>query len=158
LAKEREESRKEKERLGLSISETKKLLAEAQSSGNSEEVERLEKSIDEMQSELTDSLNKIKELELQIKEPIEVTAAPVIETIPKEVERELNELREKTKELEAKGSQLVNTATIRFKLHFDALVKGFGDLLGVLGEIDADAREKYSKAVVGLLGKMSERL
>ena len=158
LEKERDESKKEIERLGTSISETKKLLAEAEASGlNNDEVERLEKSLDETQSELASSLSKIADLELQLKEdPIEVTAAPVV--VPEAIERELSELRERNKELEAKGSQPINTAPIKFKLHFDSLVKGFGELLNVLDEIDADARDKYKNAVLGLLGKMSERL
>ena len=157
---EKEKSKKEIERLGTSITETKKLLAEAEASGlNNDEVERLEKSLDETQSELASSLSKITDLELQLKsEPIDVTAAPVVEKVPEAIERELNELREKNKELEAKGSQPINTAPIKFKLHFDSLVKGFGELLTVLDEIDADDRDKYKNAVLGLLGKMSERL
>ena len=159
LAKEKDESKKEIERLALSVNDTRKLLAEAQASGNNDEVERLQESLEKTDNELDISLKRIEELERQLKEElIEVTAAPVIENIPEEVERELNELRSKNMELEAKGSQPLNTATIRFKLHFDALVKGFGDLLGVMDEIDADTRDKYKNAVKGLIGKMSEKL
>lgn len=140
----------------------KKELEEAQASGNTDEVERLEESLKMADSELNASLKKIEELELQLKEtPIEVTAAPVIEKVPEEVERELNELRERTKELEAKEPQPGNTATIRFSVYFDTLVKGFRDLLGALAEIkdvDPAAHEKYEKAVKGLIDKMSERL
>lgn len=137
----------------------KKQLSEAQASGNAEEVNRTNELLQESDSELFEAHKKIEELERQLKEtPIEVTAAPVIEKIPDEVEKELNELRERNKELEAKGSQPINTAPIKFKLHFDSLVKGFGELLTVLNEIDADDREKYKNAVAGLIGKMSERL
>lgn len=130
----------------------RKELKEAQASGNDDEIERLNEL-------LKVSLKRTGELEQQLKEtPIEVTAAQIIEKVPEEIERELNELRERNKELEAKGAQPISTATIRFKLHFDSLVKGFGDLLAVLGDIDADDRGKYKNAVKGLIGKMSEKL
>jgi len=149
LAKEKDESKKEIERLGLSISETKKLLADAKDSGNTDEVKRLQESLDKSDSELAGSLSKIADLERQLKEPIEVVAAPIVERIPEEVERELNELR-------TKAAQPIDTAKIRFKLQFDTLVKGFSDLLSTLEEIkEVDV---YKKAVSGLLGKMSERL
>lgn len=159
LTEEKEKSKREIIRLGQSIAEMNKSIEEAQASGSADEVEHLNKLLVETDGELHTAYKKIEDLERQLKEdPIEVTAAPVSETIPEEVERELNELRDKNKELEAKGAQPVNTATIRFKLHFDSLVKGFGDLLGVLGEIDAEARDKYKNAVSGLIVKMSERL
>ena len=98
------------------------------------------------------ALIMIEKLQRQIKEtPIEVTAAQVIEKIPEEVERELNELR-------AKAAQPIDTTAIRFKIQFDTLVKGFGDLLRVLEEIDTESQSKYKNAVSGLLSKMSERL
>ena len=142
-AKKEAESKKEIERLGLSISE-------ARASGNADEVERLQESIKKADRERVNLLNKIEDLELQLKEtPIEVTAAPVIEKVPEEVQRELDELR-------AKVAQPVDTAKLRFKLHFDSLVKGFSDLLGTLEEIkEVDV---YKKAVAGLLSKMSDRL
>jgi len=158
LEKEKEKSKQEIDRLGLSISETKILLSEAQDSGNNDEIDRLSESLVKSDSELTMAQHKIEELERQLKEPIEVTAAPVIEKVPEEVERELNELRKRNEELEAKGSQPISTATIRFKLHFDSLVKGFGDLLRVLDEIEDEGKEKYKNAVKGLIGKMSEKL
>jgi len=128
----------------------RKELEKAQASGNTDLVERLQESFDEADSARNGALIMIEELQRQINEtPIEVTAAPVIEKIPEEVERELNELR-------AKVAQPVDTTKIRFKIQFDALVKGFSDLLGTLEEIkEVDA---YKKAVSGLLSKMSERL
>jgi len=158
LKEEKEKSKKEIERLELSISETKKSLDEAEYSGNTEDIELLSNSLVKANSELAFSLERIAELEGQLKDPIEVTAAPAVDKVPEEVERELHELREKNKELKAKGSQPVDTSTIRFKLHFDSLVNGFKDILSVLEEIDAEARGKYKNAVVGLIGKMSERL
>ena len=161
LGKEKDESKKEIERLGASISETKKLLAESETSGNNDEVERLEKSLEETVKELSASIKKNQELELQIKEPIEVTAAQVIEKIPEEIERELNELREKTKDLEAKGQQGSDETILKYTICFKILVKGFEDLLGTLAEIekiDPEACEKRKGATRKLIGIMSERL
>jgi len=162
LKEERKKSKKEISRLESSIAETNKQLAEAQATGNNEEVERLQETIEKTNSELSESLGKIEELERQLKEdPVEVTAAPVVEKIPEEVTKELLELRERTKELEAKlaqADQSVDAPRDRFKRHFDTLVKGFGDLLGVLAEIDVEEQGKYKNVVNGLIGKMSERL
>lgn len=159
LRLEKEKSERAIASLDKTIAENRKLLSEAQTSGNTDDVERLQRSLEKTDNELEDSYQKIKELERQLKEkPIEVTATTIVREVPEEIERELQELRERTKELEAKGSQPIDTATIRFKLHFDALVKGFGDLLGTLNEIDSEAQGKYKNAVAGLIGKMSERL
>lgn len=161
LDKEKKKSKKEIDRLGLSISETNKLLIEAQASGNSDEVERLQETIEKTNSELSESLGKIEELERQLKEdPVEVTAAPVVEKIPEDVEKELNELRERNKELEAKEAQpqSVNTASVKFKIHFESLVDEFKDILAVLEEIDTEEQGKYKSAIKGLIGKMSEKL
>lgn len=158
LAKEKDESKAEIIRLGQSIEDMNKALAEAQASGDTKEVEHLNKLLVETDGELHTAYKKIEDLELQLKEPIDVTAAEVIEKIPEEVGRELAELRAKNKELEAKGVQPINTATIRFGLQFDSLVKGFGDILRVLGEIDGEEHQKYKNVVRGLIGKMSEKL
>jgi len=147
--------------LAVDIQRLKMKLDETKLFGDKTETERirLNKRLKETNSELFLVQEKLKELERQLKEtPIEVTAAEIIEKVPEEVERELNNLRQRNKELEAKGAQPISTTTIRFKLHFDSLVKGFSDLLGVLDEIDTDVRDKYKNAVAGLLSKMTERL
>ena len=160
LQEEKDKSQKEIDRLSVSIEDTKRLLAEAKVSGNDEEVERLSESLVKTDSELCFANQKIEELERQLKEPIEVTAAPVVEKIPEEVEKELNELRERTKELEAKVAQPqpVNTASVKFKIHFESLVDEFKDILSVLEEIDSEEQGKYRSAVRGLIGKMLDRL
>ncbi|KLU66726.1 chromosome partition protein Smc [Desulfosporosinus acididurans] len=145
LEKERRHSKDEAERLAG-------LLQEAKDSGASDEM------VSRLQAELKEARNLVDKLTKELDEPVEVTAAEVIEKVPEDVERELEELRERNKELEAKASQPIGTAPIRFKLHFDSLVKGFGDLLRTLEEIDAGEHDKYKNAVKGLLGKMSERL
>lgn len=160
LKKEKEKSKKEISRLGLSIEETKRQLEEAQSSGNDDEIKKLQESLDSTEIELANSLSKIAELERQLKEPLEVTAAPVVEKVPEEIERELNELRERNKELEAKEAQPqpVNTASVKFKVHFDSLVDEFKNILSVIDEMTPEEQRKYQSAVKGLIGKMSERL
>ncbi|MBC2721821.1 DUF3102 domain-containing protein [Desulfosporosinus sp.] len=145
LEEERQQSKAEAERLAG-------LLSEAKANGASDE------KVTQLQKELEEARKLVDTLTQELDKPIEVTAAPVVERVPEEIERELAELRERNKELEAKGSQPISTATIRFKLHFDSLVKGFGELLRVLEEIEDGDRDKYRSAVKALIGKMSEKL
>jgi len=138
------------------LDDTKKQLTEAVSSGNSDLVEQLQGQLKKTDTDLIESLKKIKELELQLKEkPIETTATvttEVIEKVPDDVQKELEELRKKV-------DQPVNTAALKFKVYFEELVKNFQSLLGTLAEIaDPEENERYKKAVSGLIGKMSERL
>ena len=146
LQKEKEESKKELDKSG-------KLLVDAQASGDSDEIKRLQELFNEKDSAHSKSLLKIEELERQIKEePIEVTAAPVVEKIPEEIEKELQLLRKK-----AQQSESVSDFTVNFK----SLVQGFENLLGSLAEIkgtDTEEHEKYVHAVKGLVGKMLDRL
>lgn len=129
-------------------------LKEAQHTGNTEEVDDLLKSKNELDQQLQESLERIKELEKQLNEkPIEVQATKVIEKIPEEVEQELYELRKKQK-------QPNSEFTMRFKVHFDILVKGFNDLLLDLEEIkenESDQYEKYKKAANDLLAQMAKQ-
>lgn len=143
------------EKLKKELDETKRQLSEAQASGNNEEAERLQESLEKTDGELTAAQVKIKELEQKLKDkPIEAVAAPIIERIPEEVQKELEELR--------KGQgQRDDAASLKFKIYFDELVSNFKNLLGSLDEVqkvDEIAYERYKNAVSGLLGKMSERL
>jgi len=162
LREERKDHKEKVEKLAESITETKRQLAEAQSAGNEALVEHLKESLEKTDNELHVALGKIEELEKKFREkPIETTAAEIIEKVPEEVERELAELRGKIVELEAKPEQVVNTAVLKYTVHFEQLVKGFGDILTLLDEIgkaDQEAYGKYKKALSGLLGKMAERL
>lgn len=144
LEKERSDARTETERLA-------NLLHEAKENGSSDE------KLKQLEAQLREAQYQVEVLTLQVKSATD-TEPETIEKVPEEFERELNELREKNKELEARVSQPIVTAPIRFKLHFDTLVKGFGDLLRILEEIDVEEHGKYKNAVKGLLGKMSERL
>ncbi|RJQ25541.1 MAG: DUF3102 domain-containing protein [Peptococcaceae bacterium] len=150
LQKEKDESKSEIKKLQQSMADMKKQLSEAQASGNTDEVDRLSKSLVKTDNELTKALEKIEELERQLREkPIEAPVA-TIEKIPDEVQKELDELRNKTTQ------QGTNAAALKFKVYFDELVDNFKSLLGVLAEIDET--ERYKKAVLGLIEKMSERL
>lgn len=119
LQKEREKSKKEVENL-------QSTLAEARASGNNELVTQLQDQLQAADKKLT--------------------AAQVVEKVPDEVQKELDELRK-------------NADHQKFKVYFDELVKNFQSLLGALSEIaDPKEQERYKKAVSGLIGKMSEQL
>lgn len=141
-----EKDRKEREALEKQVIELQDKLFDAEIDGNAEEAKRLQK-------ELSDAQNKVKKLEAELKaKPIDVPA--IVEKIPEEIERELEELRQKAVQ---PGSE----STVKFKVQFEALAAGFGDLLGTLTEIqtaDPETHEKYKGAVLGLIGKMSQTL
>ena len=105
--------------------------------------------IEEADDQLKSANDEIAELNQQLKEkPIDVQAAEIIEKIPDEVEKELNELRK----------SLLSTAALNFKFHFETLVRDFNNLLSALNDIETDSQDKYKNAVSGLIEKMSERL
>ncbi|MGI6307049.1 MAG: DUF3102 domain-containing protein [Dethiobacteria bacterium] len=149
LEKTNSERFKKTQSLEKESEETKVQLKKAQETGAStEQVKQLEEQLKEVQA-------KAKQLEKEANEP--VTLEPVvIEKVPEEVEKELNELREKVR-----SGQQQSTAAIKYSVCFEALVKGFKDLLGALDEIKAnspDEYEKYNGTVLKLLDKMAERL
>jgi len=152
LQREKDSAKETIEHLEKSIVDTKKLLIEAKVSKNDEEVERLNKTLQENQKDLDTSAQRIDELEEKLKEkPIDITET-VIEKIPEEVEKELQELRQK-------DSQNNNKSIVKFSVYFDELVKNFQNLLGALDIIEnIEVHEKYKNAVNGLINKMSERL
>lgn len=138
------------EKLKKELEDTKKKLSEAQASGNDAEIENLNKTLKALDAEVLKLKQENEELEQQLKnKPIEALAT--IEKIPEDVERELNELREKAQNGEA---------TAKFKVRFDALVKAFSDLLGTLAEMEnnTELHDKYKHAISGLIDKMLERL
>ena len=155
LQNEREKSKLEMSRLQLAMEDQKRQLAEAQDSGDDDEVARLQESLKEIENALDDSNRKVVDLERQLKEkPIEVNAETIVERIPEEVEKELQELRQKVNQMPGNSEPVV-----KFSIYFSELVNKFKDLLGSLEAIeDTEAREKYKNAVLGLINKMSERL
>ena len=142
------------ENLKLFVSDIEKKLAEAKASGNDEEVEKLQLSLNEKESSLFEANNKIKELEDQLKEkPVDVKET-IVEKIPEEVEKELQELREKVSQASSG-----NEPAVKFSIYFQELVKGFKELLGTLSEIeDTETHTKYKNAVSGLINKMLDTL
>ena len=160
LQEEKKNSKEKAEKLQSTIAETKKQLNEAQASGNEALVTHLQESLEKTDNELHVALEKIEELEKQLREkPIETTAAEIIEKVPEEVERELNELRQRVQEFETKPES--NEAIFLYKLHFDQVVKGFNDLINDLEKIRKTDQESYKKrknAAFMLISKMTDRL
>lgn len=150
LEKEKKQARKQANRFEADLNEAKKLIKKAKGSGDTEEVKRLEASLQDTAAQLEESNNRIAELEEQIKNTvIDVTANAVAEKIPDEVQAELDQLRKSQR----------SAAASKFAVHFDNLVKGFSDLLTALSEIgDPDEQDKYRNAVSSLISKMNERL
>jgi DNA repair exonuclease SbcCD ATPase subunit len=139
----------ESQRLDKELKKIKEQLKNAQDSGNDEEVNELQSSLEDKAKELEESKQKIEELTEQLKEkPIDVSGT--VEKIPDEVEAELNTLR-KNKDSVA--------AVQKYTVYFNVLVNGFKDLLGSLEDIqDQEVREQYKGAVIRLLDKMGEAL
>ncbi|WNF36426.1 DUF3102 domain-containing protein [Bacillaceae bacterium IKA-2] len=118
-----------------------------------EKLKKLQDSFLYSQTELEKYKSQITTLEEELKKkPIDVPAT--VEVIPEEVQKELNELREKAKKKD-------NKSEVKFSFCFEILVTNFQSLLASLDEIkEADelVHEKYKGAVTGLINKMSERL
>lgn len=152
LEQEKEQSQTTIDQLNQDMAILKAELFQAQENGDDEEIKKLQISLEDTEIKLANSKQQVQELERQLKErPIETTAAPVIEKVPEEVERELQELRKSQKSAEV----------TKFSVYFDELVKGFNNLLEALHEIqraDTGAHERYSKAVSALIDKMAARL
>lgn len=157
LQVEKDKLKKEKERSKEEIAKLQSFIGEAKVSGNDEEVERLQAALQEIQNDLDSSAQKIDELESQLKaKPIDViTAEPVIiEKVPEEVQRELEELRNKT-------PQNTSQPIIRFKIYFDEIQKKFREELEVMAEIKEaypDTYEKCKRNVLNLINSMAEVL
>jgi DNA repair exonuclease SbcCD ATPase subunit len=150
------------ENLKIYITDAKRQLSEAQAAGDDKRIEHLEQSLQGAAAELDEAKEKIEELEEKLKEkPIDVTETIIekeiiVEKIPEEVEKELQELREK-----ASLNNSPDKAIIKFSVCFDGLVKQFKEVLAGLEEIkgaDTSVHEKYKNAVAGLISKMAERL
>ncbi|QXE20433.1 DUF3102 domain-containing protein [Clostridium sp. 001] len=135
------------ENLRIYIKESKEKLLEAQSSNDNDEIERLQLSLEETQNKFQDALGEIDELKKELKEkPIEVVAS--IEKVPEEVEKELQDLREKVSN---------NEPTIKFSIYLKEFTKTFEALINTLSEIrDDKAKEKYKEAVCDIVAKMKE--
>ena len=157
LQKEKDKLKKEKANSKEEIAKLQTFIGEAKVSGNDEEVVRLQASLQEIQNDLDSSAQKIDELEAQLKErPIDViTAEPVIiEKVPEETIKELQELREKANKSD-------DDSVIKFKIYYTELQKNFTEQLKLLAEMKKNSPENYEKckdAILNLTNKMAERL
>jgi len=157
IKKLKDSLKEEKKKSSDEIAKLQSFIGEAKAAGNDEEVVSLQESLKEIQGDLDSSARKIDELESQLKaKPIDViTAEPVIiEKIPEEVQKELEELRNKT-------SQNTTQPVIKFKIYFDELQNIFRNELEVMDEIKKDYPEMHEKcknAISNLISKMNERL
>jgi hypothetical protein len=146
--------RKQKEKSEKDIADLQSFIGEAETVGDDEEVERLKASLLELQDDVDSSALKIDELEAQLKaKPIDVTET-IIEKIPEEVEKELQELRKKT-------AQSNDQSVIKFKIYHKELQQTFIEQLQLLEEIkktSPEIHEKCKNAITELLSKMAERL
>lgn len=141
------------ENLKLHIAEIKKQPLQ-DSLENNEETEKLEAELKIKENSLFEANKKIEELGNQLKEKAVDVTETIIEKIPEEVEKELQELREKVDQA-SKNSKPV----VKFSIYFDDLVKNFKNLLESLAEIpDQETNDKYKNAVVKLINKMNENL
>jgi chromosome segregation ATPase len=136
LKKHKEDSNTVIMKLQSTISGLNEQLSRAQDSGDADEVNRLQDSLNQAENELEDSKKRIEELENQLKEkPVE--AAVTIQNVPD------------------------NKSILKYSIIFDDLVKKFGELLGALAEIKESNEESYAKyknATSTLINKMSARL
>lgn len=154
LAKEKENLKKEKENQKEEIAKLQSFIGEAKVSGNSEEVERLQASLQELQNDVDSSALKIDELEAQLKEkPVDVTET-IIEKVPDEIMKELEERRKN-------DGKANNPLMTKFRGNHAALNLIFKNQLEVMAEIketDHETYEKCKNAILDLTNKMSERL
>lgn len=141
-----EKERKEREALEKHVAELQDKLFDAEISGDEDAIQKLQREVDEAQA-------KVKQLEAELKaKPIDVPA--VVERIPEEIERELADLRKM-------AAQPGNETLAKFKVQFEGLGASFRDLLATLAKVktsDPETHEKYKRAVLGLLEKMSKTL
>lgn len=148
-----EKARLEQERLEQKLQETSMNLTAAVTDGNLAEVQRLERELAQAGKELEKAKARAAELEQQLQEkPMEVSATEIVENIPDDVAKELEQLR-------AKAGQ--SEALAKFRVQFDTLTKGFNDILGTLDEIKGQSYEDYKKyqgAIVKLIDRMLEVL
>lgn len=181
--KEREQAEKEKKELEKKLND-----AEDKAEKNKQQFETISAKYKELEKNSKDQKKKYEEIKKQLVEAQDAgdneEVGRLQETLEK-AETELNESKEKIKELE----ELLNTpmesvivekvpedvekelAELReksenesirakFKAHFDILVKNFDDLLGDLEEMEEDEElhEKYRNAIHGLIDKIVEAI
>lgn len=142
------------ENLRTHIDSLEKKLEEQKENENDpkteEEILLNRKLLQEKAVELGEALKEIEQLKRELDEkPIEINAE-----IPEEVTRELEELRDRVNKATSH-----NESSVKFKIYFNELAKGFSDVLKALGEIEEeDIKEKYKVAVKKLINDMDSKL
>ncbi|GAB6169676.1 hypothetical protein JCM1393_21360 [Clostridium carnis] len=128
----------------------KEQKARSSSPETEEEILLNRKLLQEKAVELGEALKEIENLKKELEEkPIEINAE-----IPEEVTRELEELRGRINKATRN-----NESSLKFKIYFNELAKGFSDLLKALAEIEEEeVKEKYSGAVKKLINDMEDKL
>lgn len=139
------------ENLNIEISSLQKKLHQVSSEGENEEIESVRNELNEKAEALKVATENIEELKKKLEEkPIEINSE-----IPEEVKSELEELRKKVAQEAIKH----NDTTIKFKIFFEALGKGFEDLLKVFAETeDEELKEKFKGATLKLISNMGQKL
>lgn len=159
LQEEKDQLQSDKQVTEQSLKDTKetvkqlqeKLQKQREEAGSEEKVKQLE-------ADLQNALDQVEDLKNQLAEPVTIEAA-AIEKIPEAVEQELEDLRTKNQQLEAKANQ--SKEIMRFGVCFDNLVSDFQLLLAALEtikEAEPESHATYRKAVSGLIARMNERL
>lgn len=115
-----------------------------------EEIKLSRSLLQEKAVELGEAYKEIEQLKKELKEkPIEINTS-----IPEEVTKELEELRDKVSKTDSQ-----NLNTVKFKVHFEEVTKGFNELIKDLGEIeDEDIKNKFKGAVKKLISNIDEKL
>lgn len=135
------------------IEQLKEKLSQAKAAGNNEEAAALQQALDKSKQELEMAQTKVKELEQQLKQqPIDVPA--VVEKVPDEIQRELEELRKQVKTQN-------NKPLMQFSYCFETIVNRFQELINILEdvkEMNHEEHDKYKGAVNGLLEQMKKSL
>lgn len=107
--------------------------------------------LQEKSVELGQAYEEIKQLK---KELDEKSIVEVNTTIPEEITKELEELRDKVNK---SGSQ--NLSTVKFKIHFEEVTKGFNELIIALNAIEeGELKDKYKGAVKRLISGIESKL
>ena len=147
LEREREGAKQDMDKLKKSIKETKDKIKELKKAGNDEEIEKLREELNKKQTEESNYMNKIQELEERLKEkPVDVE---VVEKIPEEIEKELKQLREK---------QSLGEMANNFKIRFGMIQDNFNEIFKIISEMPEEIQVKYKGAIKVLINKMGERL
>lgn len=115
-----------------------------------EELNLSRKLLQDKAIELGEAYKEIENLKKELEEkPIEVNAS-----IPEEVTKELEELRNK---VISTNSQNLNT--VKFKVHFEEVAKGFNEIIKDLREIeDEEINTKFKAAVKKLISDIDKKL